>query len=204
MIEELEQYAKESKVDELFRDIMTGCFKTRPAAPVKYILEYLASAYPEESYAHARAFIDLKEGILVADDERECDDVVREPECAGEAEVVCDIVEAPLMVEDTAASPKANDAAPHDAAPAEECDDVDEGAVDENESQINVEDFHDKDEDEDEDEDEDVVAEDSQDPDVSEAEDHEERVDVSDEDNDKDNQEEVTRSESSDDTTHNS
>ena len=201
MIEELEQYAKESKVDELFRDIMTGCFKTRPAAPVKYILEYLASAYPEESYAHARAFIDLKDGILVAGDERECDDVVHEPECAGEAEVVCNIVEAPLMVEDTAAAPKANDAAP-----AEECDDVDEGAVDENESQINVEDFHDKhkDEDEDEDEDEDVVAEDSQDPDVSEAEDHEERVDVSDEDNDKDNQEEVTRSESSDDTTHNS
>ena len=202
MIEELEQYAKESKVDELFRDIMTGCFKTRPAAPVKYILEYLASAYPEESYAHARAFIDLKEGILVADDERECDDVVREPECAGEAEVVCDIVEAPLMVEDTAASPKANDAAPHDAAPAEECDDVDEGVVDENESQINIEDVHDKHEDEDEDEE--VVAEDSQDPDVGEAEDHEERVDVSDEDNDKDNQEEVTRSESSDDTTHNS
>ena len=143
MIEELEQYAKESKVDELFRDIMTGCFKTRPAAPVKYILEYLASAYPEESYAHARAFIDLKEGILVADDERECDDVVREPECAGEAEVVCDIVEAPLMVEDTAASPKANDAAPHDAAPAEECDDVDEGVVDENASHINIEDVHD-------------------------------------------------------------
>jgi hypothetical protein len=200
MIEELEQYAKESKVDELFRDIMTGCFKTRPAAPVKYILEYLASAYPEESYAHARAFIDLKEGILVADDERECDDVVREPECAGEAEVVCDIVEAPLMVEDTAASPKANDAAPHDAAPAEECDDVDEGVVDENESQINIEDVHDKHEDEDEDEE--VVAEDSQDPDVGEAEDHEERVDVSDEDNDKDNQEEVTRSESSDDTAH--
>ena len=200
MIEELEQYAKESKVDELFRDIMTGCFKTRPAAPVKYILEYLASAYPEESYAHARAFIDLKEGILVADDERECDDVVREPECAGEAEVVCDIVEAPLMVEDTAASPKANDAAPHDAAPAEECDDVDEGVVDENESQINIEDVHDKHEDEDEDEE--VVAEDSQDPDVGEAEDHEERVDVSDEDDDKDNQEEVTRSESSDDTAH--
>jgi len=200
MIEELEQYAKESKVDELFRDIMTGCFKTRPAAPVKYILEYLASAYPEESYAHARAFIDLKEGILVADDERECDDVVCEPECAGEAEVVCDIVEAPLMVEDTAAAPKANDAAPHDAAPAEECDDVDEGVVDENESQINIEDVHDKHEGEDKDEE--IVAEDSQDPDVGEAEDHEERVDISDEDNDKDNQEEVTLSESSDDTAH--
>jgi hypothetical protein len=200
MIEELEQYAKESKVDELFRDIMTGCFKTRPAAPVKYILEYLASAYPEESYAHARAFIDLKEGILVADDEQECDDVVYEPECAGEAEVVCDIVEAPLMVEDTAAAPKANDAAPHDAAPAEECDDVDEGVVDENESQINIEDVHDKHEGEDKDEE--IVAEDSQDPDVGEAEDHEERVDISDEDNDKDNQEEVTLSESSDDTAH--
>lgn len=200
MIEELEQYAKESKVDELFRDIMTGCFKTRPAAPVKYILEYLASAYPEESYAHARAFIDLKEGILVADDERECDDVVCEPECAGEAEVVCDIVEAPLMVEDTAAAPKANDAAPHDAAPAEECDDVDEGVVDENESHINIEDVHDKHEGEDKDEE--IVAEDSQDPDVGEAEDHEERVDISDEDNDKDNQEEVTLSESSDDTAH--
>ncbi len=200
MIEELEQYAKESKVDELFRDIMTGCFKTRPAAPVKYILEYLASAYPEESYAHARAFIDLKEGILVADDEQECDDVVCEPECAGEAEVVCDIVEAPLMVEDTAAAPKANDAAPHDAAPAEECDDVDEGVVDENESQINIEDVHDKHEGEDKDEE--IVAEDSQDPDVGEAEDHEERVDISDEDNDKDNQEEVTLSESSDDTAH--
>ncbi len=66
MIEELERYAKESKVDELFRDLMTGCFKQRPSAPVKYILEYLASEYPEESLEHARAFVDLKSGILDA------------------------------------------------------------------------------------------------------------------------------------------
>ena len=64
MIEELEQYAKESKVDDLFRDLMTGCFKQRPSAPVTYILEYLANAYPEESLAHARAFVDVKEGLL--------------------------------------------------------------------------------------------------------------------------------------------
>ena len=66
MIEELERYAKESKVDELFRDLMTGCFKQRPSAPVKYILEYLASEYPEESLEHARAVVDLKSGILDA------------------------------------------------------------------------------------------------------------------------------------------
>lgn len=66
MIEELERYAKESKVDELFRDLMTGCFKQRPSAPVKYILEYLASEYPEESLEHARALVDLKSGILDA------------------------------------------------------------------------------------------------------------------------------------------
>jgi len=62
MIEELEQYAKESKVDDLFRDLMTGCFKQRPSAPVTYILEYLANAYPEESLAHARAFVDVEDG----------------------------------------------------------------------------------------------------------------------------------------------
>ena len=66
MIEELEAYAKESKVDDLFRDMMTGCFKKRPSAPVTYILEYLASEYPEESLTHARAFVDLKDGITSA------------------------------------------------------------------------------------------------------------------------------------------
>ncbi|OUS48245.1 hypothetical protein BE221DRAFT_68321 [Ostreococcus tauri] len=56
MIEELEAYARESKVDDLFRDMMTGCFKTRPSSPATYILEYLASSHPEESLEHARAF----------------------------------------------------------------------------------------------------------------------------------------------------
>ena len=63
MIEELERYARESKVDDLFRDMMTGCFRTRPNAPVRFVLEYLANEYPEESLAHARAYVDLREGV---------------------------------------------------------------------------------------------------------------------------------------------
>ena len=59
MIEELERYARESKVDDLFRDMMTGCFRTRPNAPVRFVLEYLANEYPEESLAPARAYLSL-------------------------------------------------------------------------------------------------------------------------------------------------
>ena len=131
-------------MDELFRDIMTGCFKTRPAAPVKYILEYLASAYPEESLEHARAFIDLKEGILTTTEENgtgvSVDDAVddREPVTA------CDVVEAPLM----ASEDKARDAATHDAAPAEERDDDEDDEDDNGEAadvqgETAVEDSHD-------------------------------------------------------------
>lgn len=64
MIEELERYARESKVDDLFRDMMTGCFRTRPNAPVRFVLEYLANEYPEESLEHARAYVDLRDGVL--------------------------------------------------------------------------------------------------------------------------------------------
>lgn len=102
MIEELERYAKESKVDELFRDIMTGCFKLRPAAPVKYILEYLADAYPEESLTHARAFVDLKDGILRESIKTSVERAVEN------VEVKCEIVEAPLEV----AAPKVVEEAP--------------------------------------------------------------------------------------------
>jgi len=63
MIEELERYARESKVDDLFRDMMTGCFRTRPNAPVRFVLEYLANEYPEESLEHARAYVDLRDGV---------------------------------------------------------------------------------------------------------------------------------------------
>ena len=96
MIEELEAYAKESKVDDLFRDMMTGCFKKRPSAPVTYILEYLASEYPEESLTHARAFVDLKDGITSAnvavdEDEDGAHDVVVE-----DIDEKHEIVEAPL------------------------------------------------------------------------------------------------------------
>jgi len=95
MIEELEAYAKESKVDDLFRDMMTGCFKKRPSAPVTYILEYLASEYPEESLTHARAFVDLKDGITSVNVAS-----VNEDEDVAHDDIVKDIVdEKPEIVE---------------------------------------------------------------------------------------------------------
>lgn len=104
MIEELEAYARESGVDDLFRDMMTGCFKARPSAPVTYVLEYLASAYPEESLTHARAFVDAKDGV--PDDAKRCED-----ECKIR-DVDDIIVNAPLMEEKILAADEAHHAAP--------------------------------------------------------------------------------------------
>ena len=110
MIEELEAYARESKVDDLFRDMMTGCFKTRPSSPATYILEYLASSHPEESLEHARAFVDLKDGILRESAKRNAPDTadcvidtavadVTTPCAKVEKKTPEEIVEAPLTMD---------------------------------------------------------------------------------------------------------
>ena len=117
MIEELEAYARESGVDDLFRDMMTGCFKARPSAPVTYVLEYLASAYPEESLTHARAFVDAKDGV--PDDAK-----LSEEGC--KIDVAAEIVvDAPLTAEKVLASDDAHRAAPASEQETAESDDDD-------------------------------------------------------------------------------
>ena len=132
MIEELERYARESKVDDLFRDMMTGCFRTRPNAPVRFVLEYLANEYPEESLAHARACVDLREGVpsektreTSREDARETVVVVEEPPREEETREEEDVEE--IDVEDPEPKTPTEDDDARRAAPATA--DEDDGAV---------------------------------------------------------------------------